>query len=437
MSEVLPGLGGCQWEPESGRDTIPVDVWWAAGDVASRRAGEKGGRMTIQLAIFVFLAIAGQTDTPPTASATSRTTTAQATEKPVPVLISNLISDLSSTDSQVRESSTVALMEMGPECYGPLREAFTSTRLYDVRRRIRQVALELYLTEHLGPPKAFLGISHRGTPVMEASDGRVPPWATALYVTDVFKSSSAQRAGLQSGDLVLALNGKPGTLEYQAIEFTRWIGDQAPGTRCEVMVIRGGKGHKLVPDPRGQFNPKSLAPAKFEAVDHARDGRVPPGVGGILLKSVKGIPVELNVQDGDLILALDEEAIPAEGTEQRFGDWLEGKWKGRGMSRQAPIRLGGAQLQRPPQQAGDHTVQTAHLLRGGEGIDLTVALGRWPTYLSDQAQGAPRAANPGQREHVIETFGSWWRETFDPKGLFSERADLDPRWRLGPGLQAH
>lgn len=391
----------------------------------------------LQLTLLMAVVVFQQADNVPPVAPNPPSTTAAATTKPVPAMVANLINDLSSPDSHVRELATVTLMEMGPECYGPLRDAFRSTRLYDVRRRIRQVVLELYLTEHLGPPRAFLGISHRGTTVLEASESRVPPWATALYVTDVFKSSSAQRAGLQSGDLVLALNGKPGTLEYQALEFTRWIGDQAPGTRCEVFVLRGGKGHRLTSDGRGVFTPAALAPAKFEAVTHVKDARVPPGVGGILLTSVRGVPVELNVQDGDVILALDEDVIPADGTEQRYRDWIEGKWKGRGINRLAqirqPIQLGRAQQQIPP----DQMVQTAQILRGGEGIDLTVALGRWPTYLSDQAQGAPRAANAGQREHIIETFGSWWRETFDPDGIFAERADLDREWRLEPGIQAH
>lgn len=389
--------------------------------------------MNMFLSLSLSLILLAEAQTTPLPS-TSQPAVVASRRPPIdPAKITSLIAALSSPDSHARESATLTLMEAGPECYGPLREAFSTTRLYDVRRRIRVIALEIYLTERLGPPKAFLGISHRGLPVMENNEARVPPWATALFVTDVFKASSAQRAGLQSGDLVVALNGKPATLEKPAIEFTQWIGEQAPGTQCEVMVLRGGTGHKLVSDARMEFRPSVLGAAQVEAVTHAQDGRVPPGVGGVLLRSVRGVPVELDVQDGDLILSLDEEPLPESGADAHFRQWVEGKWKGKGFRRAT----------RPPQavgrfQPGEEVVlQTAHVLRGGEGVDLTVALGRWPTYLSDQVQGAPRASSVGQREYIIESFGSWWTERFDPEGTFSERADLDREWRLEPGLQRH
>ena len=342
--------------------------------------------------------------------------------------IDELVDALSNPQAHTRDNATTILMEMGPECYAPLRQAFNTTPFYEVRRRIRQVVLEIYLTEHLGPPRAFLGISHRGQSVTEGMDGRVPAGGTALYITDVFKASSAERAGLQNGDLVVALNGEPGTLEHQAIEFTRWIGEQSPGTKCEVSIIRGGQGLKLIEAGTSKFTPKSLEPAKFRTLTHEQDPRVRQGSAAILLESVRGVPLEVPVKDGDLLVALDEEPIPEEGAEERFRNWLSGDWRGRGtFLRNQNIRQVFPQVQGQGQEPQGKP--SAQILRGGTGLDIPVVLGRWPTYLPDQSTGAPRAGNPGQREQVIEAFGAWWRETFDPQQKFSERAEDDADWQ--------
>lgn len=388
--------------------------------------------------VIALLAAAAQqapeeTGPAPRIETPARTTAPARQNAPDAKTLAALIDALSSPEARRRDLAGAALMEMGPECYAPLREAFLATRIFEVRRRIRQIALELYLSEHLGPPKAFLGISHRGISVTETSDPRVPPWGTALYVTDVFKASSAQRAGLQSGDLVIALNGKAGTHEHQAIEFTRWIGEQTPGTPCEVALIRGGKGVKLVQDVRGAFAPKNLAAAKARGVTHAEDKRVWPGTGAVLLTSVRGVPVETDVRDGDLVLALDDEPLPQQGAEARFQAWVAGAWTGKGTPKKVRVLQPAAPGRARAPEAKDAMLPSMQVLRGGEGIDLAVTLGRWPTYISEQSQGAPRAASPGERDKVIEAFGTWWREVFDPDGVFSERADLDPEWNLRPG----
>lgn len=366
----------------------------------------------------------------PTASGPSKKTADPGT-------IAALIDDLGSPDARRRDEAGAALMEMGPDSYAYLREAFVGTRIYEMRRRIRQVVLELYLTEHLGPPRAFLGISHLGVSVTETGDARVPSWGTALSVTDVFKASSAQRAGMQSGDLVVALNGASGTHERQAIEFTRWIGEQTPGTLCRVTLLRGGKGIKLVEDGKSGFARNLLAEARAQEVTHEDDPRVWPGNGAVRLQSVRGVPIEVDVRDGDMILALDDEPLPERGAAERFEAWRSGTWSGKGTPKKTralqPGAIGRVVPGANPNDAAGETMRSIHLIRGGEGIDLNVTLGRWPTYLGDQAQGAPRAANQGERDRIIESFGSWWRETFDPEGTFSERADLDPAWDLRPG----
>jgi len=336
--------------------------------------------------------------------------------------------DLASPNWSVREEATNKLMEAGPGCYALLRQAFHSTRSHEVRRRIKRIALENYLTEHVGPPRAFLGISHRGQPVAESGDARIPGWATALYITSVFGGTAAEQAGLKSGDLVMALDGKSGTLTYPAIEFTEWIGTQTPGARCSLRVVRGGRGIKLVEGPTEGFAPQMFADVGAKFVRHEGDARVPHEGVGILLQDTLGVPAKLDVMAGDLILALNDQPIPTEKAEEHFRSWLRGELPlPPPPEKNLPPRVG---LARPPR--GPQAGASAQILRGGEGLNISVALGRWPRYLSGNPRRAAAVPGAVTAEQAQATFADWWVEAFDPTGEFGETVDDDARWRLEP-----
>lgn len=317
-------------------------------------------------------------------------------------------------------------MDAGTSAYRGLRSEFRETKSYEVRKRIRQVAREIYLAEHLGPPRAFLGISHGGVNTPDSGDLRVPPWASGLLLRDVFHGTGADRAGLLRGDLIMALNGRTGTKDYPAIEFTQWIASQRPGTVCVLNVIRGGQGVRLDSSVIAGFTPAAFPKARVRVVRHDDDPRVPYEAAGLLVEDDTTLDWKLKKEDqphiakGDLILALNDKPLPLEATIEHFGKWCRGK-----LPEAAPDPAADPRTNAAPPKPG------MHLLRGGKGFDMDVTLGRRPPHL-DQSIRLPRGAEPSEREQALASFAAWWQETFDPQGLLADTAEEDPRWDLEP-----
>ena len=118
---------------------------------------------------FAFVLLVGFLAVP--AIAQSRpATTAPASAPLPPEAIDRLIRDLASPRWTVREAAGNALMDAGTPAYRALRSAFRETSSYEVRKRIKRVAMEIYLAEQLGPPRAFLGIQHRATAGPDAGE---------------------------------------------------------------------------------------------------------------------------------------------------------------------------------------------------------------------------------------------------------------------------
>lgn len=345
-----------------------------------------------------------------------------------PDALDRLVHDLRSPRWSVREAASNALMDAGTSAYRVLRSEFQVATSYEVRRRIKQIALDIYLGEHLGPPHAFLGIQHRGNVGPDSGDSRVPPWASGLLITEVFFGTGASRSGLIRGDLIMALNGRTGTKDFPAIEFTHWIASQRPGVVCVLNVIRGGEGGRLDASVTPGFTPAAFAKARVRAVRHGDDPRVPYEAAGILLEDISDLEGEMRnnnagfPETGDLLLALDDDPIPLEGALEHFQKWCRGELPAK-ESAPEPLQAGRA---KPAQLR-----PSAHLLRGGKGLDLEVALGRRPWYL-DPAFRQTRGTEPTALEQTLSSFSVWWQDTFDPQGLLSETAEEDPRWELEP-----
>lgn len=63
-----------------------------------------------------------------------------------------------------------------------------------------------------------------------------------VLVNDVVDDSPAAKAGLQDGDIILELDGRPATSQS---ELTKAVRGLAPGTRAELVVLRDGRQVKL------------------------------------------------------------------------------------------------------------------------------------------------------------------------------------------------
>src|ERR1043166_8027366 len=145
-----------------------------------------------------------------------------AAQQSAPPDTDRLINELRSPVWRVRDEATSTLMEKGTEIFDPLRKEFNRTRSYETRRRIKDIAREVYLTDKLGPPMAFLGISHNAYDLRNVDEPRLEPGATALRIECVFPGTAADRAGIQPGDLLIAINGKRAMIEEPALNMTKW-----------------------------------------------------------------------------------------------------------------------------------------------------------------------------------------------------------------------
>ncbi len=334
-----------------------------------------------------------------------------------------LIDDLSSPAYRTRERAAAELMDAGERAVPVLKQAFDARAEFDTRRRIKQIALEIYLTLHVAPPRAFLGISHLGRSGRTSDDGRIPSWGTGLLITDVFTGSAADVGDIRRGDLILMLDGKASIGDYQATNFTEQIGRRRPGTPCTVGLLRGGEGLYLREGDAIGFEPAELAACKFEKVTSDDDPRVLPGTTALRLIDGSRLNPNSPLMRGDLIVALDDEMPDARAEDGGIAAWA-GKRPPPSptqMMEPAPVQPGVGVRKR--------SRASAQILRGGSWHTKSIRLGRWPSYLNDWLIRS-RNLDAASAAAAMDGFESWWGINFDPKGLFSDRADGDRRWRM-------
>ena len=123
----------------------------------------------------------------------------------------------------------------------------------------------------------------------------------ALVAEPPARQSPAARAGIQSGDIITSLQGKPVIDER---ELSKMVSDMAPGTKVEVGVVRQGEKN-TVALALGQLpSPRSEAPPGNEG---SQEGSTDPSKLGLTLapaaqtakssaeawSSLKSIPMEL------------------------------------------------------------------------------------------------------------------------------------------------
>ncbi len=338
-----------------------------------------------------------------------------------------LLADLSSPAFRIREDATARLMEFGADVLGPLHRAFESTNLYDARRRMKEIAREVYLSDKLGPPSAFLGITHNRYDLRAAEEGRVPPGATAIRIESIFPGTSAERAGLLAGDLLIALNGNRASFESPASGIPKWISSKPPGTPCKFGVIRGGSGVRIEVGARGTaINLNKLARATVSPVTATALALIPPGSAGLQIDEAVKLSDSLTLKVGDIIVAVNDQPLPAEDPRPFMLHWISTLTEAEGSTKpnEMEVRMRNGKPQLVPR--GTPSIQ---IVRGGTYKELDARLGRRPAMLRGANPG-PWQADPPAVEHATQQFETWWSEVVDPNGSFSDHASQDRRWRM-------
>ena len=144
---------------------------------------------------------------------------------------------------------------------------------------------------------------------------------TGALVDAVEKNSPAAKAGLEPGDVILAINDKP---IASSGELPLIVAGMAPGETARLQVWRHG-GTRRIDIQVGQFGDEKIAAKDTPEAAKGRLGVVVRALspeelrraelsGGVLVQDVAGAAARAGIQPGDVILSINGEAIS--GTDQ-------------------------------------------------------------------------------------------------------------------------
>jgi serine protease Do len=146
--------------------------------------------------------------------------------------------------------------------------------------------------------------------------------AQGALVAQVESDSAAERAGLQTGDVVLKVDGKE---INESSELPRIVGDSQPGSKVRLEIWRDGKRREVTAildklptenaeqAARGDWNKDAQgALDKFGLALRALDAREAARLGvrgGLLVETVGGQAAKAGLRTGDIILALNSQPV--------------------------------------------------------------------------------------------------------------------------------
>ncbi len=187
--------------------------------------------------------------------------------------------------------------------------------------------------------RGYLGISMQDIDANLAKHFNLPDQNGAL-VNDVIQNSPAEKAGIKSGDVIVAFNGKPIT-DGQDLRLT--VSDSSPGSSATVKLIRNGVPKTLTvtlgelpkefPGEQNDANPETGNTDGLDGVtvadldqDARQQLRIPDYVQGALVDEVAADSnsAEAGLKKGDVILEINRQPVKDAETAVKFCEQAKG-----------------------------------------------------------------------------------------------------------------
>ena len=187
--------------------------------------------------------------------------------------------------------------------------------------------------------RGFLGAGVKSLTPDLAQEFRVPEDQQGALITDLAQDGAAAKAGLQDGDIITAVNGKPIT---DPNELRLTVGGMNPGDKVTVTYLRNGQSRTaeatLGEQPtNGEFGVNKKAPQeeKPNALDGITVGelddaaraelQVPRNIKGVLVTDVSADSVgyDAGLRKGDVIIDMNHKPVASADQAVAEGNKIE------------------------------------------------------------------------------------------------------------------
>ena len=218
------------------------------GGVLAGRFRHQIGRFALLVCCLSSAMLGWATERPDDETAEPKPAPAKKAEQPLrpddeapafdPVRTQTLIDQLGAPTFADREAATTELLEIGSPALELLSQNYRAKSDWETRLRIQEIVEYVFFWDELFSRVPFLGLKYQNIRDHH-QDHRVPTGQGGIPIRRVLAQSSAQRAGLQRNDLIVAVDGDPLPEDMTRNWFGQRVEEAAPGTRMTLTIYRG------------------------------------------------------------------------------------------------------------------------------------------------------------------------------------------------------
>jgi serine protease Do len=230
--------------------------------------------------------------------------------------------------------------------------------------------------------RGYLGVTVGDLTADLAQAFRVPENTKGAVVQNVVPNAPAAKAGIQAGDIVVAVNGK--TVESSG-QLTRTVAANAPGTKVTLSVLRGGEKKDLQITVGKRPDEEALARGDFGGQQEQEDPAAKESAGAGEKLGMRVVPLtpelakQLSVEgDSGVVVAAVTPSGPAETAGIQRGDVV-------------------IELNRKPINRVEDMVEQVKKMKAGEMALLRIRRGNTAVFLPVKVGGEEKQQAPQKK----------------------------------------